>query len=141
MLAHAQVLRRVQRLLPAGIDTVALLPAALPHGWERSPLSALPIRHDWRRGVIGLRLQAETAQALRMGDAGCLQAAQQSEAALAGTPRTRSYGPWQRLSNGTYWARSTDALLGVLLACADAEVWLLWQQPAAVDRRKDGWLR
>ncbi len=29
MRAHAQLHRRAQRLLPAGIDTVALLPAAL----------------------------------------------------------------------------------------------------------------
>ncbi|RYE88883.1 MAG: hypothetical protein EOO78_34195, partial [Oxalobacteraceae bacterium] len=76
MRAHAQLYRRAQRLLPAGIDTVALLPAALPQHWEASPLSALPLRRDGRRGVIGLRLHAVTVQALRLGGNGFLQAAQ-----------------------------------------------------------------
>ncbi|AKC78863.1 hypothetical protein XB05_09075 [Xanthomonas arboricola] len=140
MLAHAQLHRRAQRLLPAGIDTVALLPAALPQCWDASPLSALPLRRDGRRGVIGLRLHAGTAQALRLGGSGFLQAAQRQDAA-AGNARPRRYGPWQRLSNGSYWARSTDALLGVLLASEEAAVWLLWQQPAAAAPGNGGWLR
>ncbi|QBG88832.1 inner membrane CreD family protein [Xanthomonas oryzae] len=55
--------------------------------------------------------------------------------------RTRSDGPWQRLSNGRYWARSTDALLGVLLATEDAAVWLLWQQPETKVSHRGRWLR
>ncbi|GAE50396.1 hypothetical protein XPR_1675 [Xanthomonas arboricola pv. pruni MAFF 301420] len=88
------------------------------------------MRRDGRRGVIGLRLHAGTAQALRLRGSGFLQAAQRQDAA-ADNARPRRYGPWQRLSNGSYWARSTDALLGVLLASEEAAVWLLWQQPAA----------
>ncbi|CAD0318295.1 hypothetical protein [Xanthomonas hortorum] len=140
MLAHAQVHRRAQRLLPAGIDTVALLPAAPLQQWECSPLSALPLGREGRRGVIGLRLHADTAQALRKGGSGFLQAAQQQDT-LSGKLPTRRYGPWQRLSNGSYWARSTDALLGVLLATDEAAVWLLWQQPAAATTGNGGWLR
>ncbi|MCC8555842.1 hypothetical protein LN543_19260, partial [Xanthomonas hortorum pv. gardneri] len=81
-----------------------------------SPLSALPLGREGRGGVIGLRLHAATAQA-------------------------RSYGPWQRLNNGSYWARSTDALLGVLLAADEAAVWLLWQQPDAAGPGNGRWLR
>ncbi|AEQ95770.1 inner membrane CreD family protein [Xanthomonas oryzae pv. oryzicola] len=55
--------------------------------------------------------------------------------------RARSDGPWQRLSNGRYWARSTDALLGVLLATDDAAVWLLWQQPETKVSHRGHWLR
>ncbi|MEG8119946.1 hypothetical protein G3N74_22560, partial [Xanthomonas hortorum pv. gardneri] len=75
MLAHAQVHRRAQRLLPAGIDTVALLSAAPLQRWECSPLSALPLGREGRGGVIGLRLHAGTAQAPRTGGGGVLQAA------------------------------------------------------------------
>lgn len=71
MRAHAQVYRRAQRLLPAGIDTVALLPAAPLSQWEGSPLSALPLAREGRRGVIGLRLHARTAQALRVDAVFC----------------------------------------------------------------------
>lgn len=140
MLAHAQVHRRAQRLLPAGIDTVALLPAAPLQRWECSPLSALPLGREGRGGVIGLRLHAATAQALRTGGAGFLKAAQQHKA-RPGTAPTRSYGPWQRLNNGSYWTRSTDALLGVLLAAEEAAVWLLWQHPDAAGPCNDRWLR
>lgn len=67
MLAQAHLHRRAQRLPPAGIDTVALLPAALPHAWESSALSALPLNRDRRGGVVGLQLHARTAQHLRIG--------------------------------------------------------------------------
>ncbi|MCC4615396.1 hypothetical protein LL972_05065 [Xanthomonas campestris pv. asclepiadis] len=140
MRTHAQLHRRAQRLLPAGIDTVALLPAALPQPWEASPLSALPLRRDGRRGVIGLRLHAGTAQALRVDGSRFLQAAHQQDV-QADSARQRRYGPWQHLSNGSYWARSTDALLGVLLTTDEAAVWLLWQQPAAAAAVTGGWLR
>ncbi|APP85528.1 hypothetical protein ABQZ99_007230 [Xanthomonas hortorum pv. vitians] len=140
MLAHAQVHRRAQRLLPAGIDTVALLPAAPLQRWECSPLSALPLGREGRGGVIGLRLHAATAQALRTGGTGFLQAAQQHKAP-PGTAPTRSYAPWQRLNNGSYWTRSTDALLGVLLAADEAAVWLSWQQPDAAGPGNGRWLR
>ncbi|MCL1500087.1 hypothetical protein A7D16_11770 [Xanthomonas nasturtii] len=140
MMAHAQLHRRAQRLLPAGIDTVALLPAALPQPWERSALSALPLHRDGRRGVVGLQMHADTAQALRVGGHAFLQAAPQQHTP-ASKARTRSYGPWQRLSNGSYWARSTDALLGVLLATEEAVVWLLWQQPEPGAAPHGRWLR
>ncbi|OLI90193.1 inner membrane CreD family protein [Xanthomonas oryzae] len=55
--------------------------------------------------------------------------------------RTRSDGPRQRLSNGRYWARSTDALLGMLLATEDAAVWLLRQQPQTKVLHHWHWLR
>ncbi|MGV7194002.1 hypothetical protein [Xanthomonas axonopodis] len=137
MRAHAQVMRRAQRLLPAGIDTVALLPAAPPQ-WDCSPLSALPLACEGRRGVIGLRLHARTVQALRTHGSAFLQ--RQRQAQPTGTP-VRGYGPWQRLSNGSYWVRSSDALLGVLVAQDEAAVWLLWQQPASTARAHGGWLR
>ncbi|MEA9564697.1 MULTISPECIES: hypothetical protein [unclassified Xanthomonas] len=140
MRAHAQVYRRAQRLLPAGIDTVALLPAAPLSQWEGSPLSALPLAREGRRGVIGLRLHARTAQALRVDGCSFLQASRQQQAP-APDARVRGYGPWQRLSNGSYWARSTDALLGVLVAQEEAAVWLMWQQPGNAAQRHDGWLR
>ncbi|MBV6814801.1 hypothetical protein ACE15N_14205 [Xanthomonas campestris pv. passiflorae] len=140
MLAQARLHRRAQRLLPAGIETVALLPAALPGSWESSALSALPLNRDRRRGVVGLQLHARTAQQLRIGGHAFLQAAAQQHP-RAGNPRTRSYGPWQRLGNGSYWARSTDALLGVLLATDEAAVWLLWQQPQTRVWNHGHWLR
>jgi hypothetical protein len=140
MTAHAQFYRRAQRLLPAGIDTVALLPAALPHSWEGSALSALPLHRDGRHGVVGLQMHARTAQQLRTGGHVFLQAALQRHTS-PGSTRTRSYGPWQRLSNGSYWARSTDALLGVLLGTEEAAVWLLWQQPEAGIWSHGRWLR
>ncbi|MBB4756318.1 hypothetical protein GGR60_003015 [Xanthomonas arboricola] len=140
MFAHARLHRRAQRLLPAGIDTVALLPAALPQAWEASPLSALPLHRDGRRGVIGLRLHPGTAQALRLDGSRFLQAAQRQDVP-ADSALQRCYGPWQRLSNGSYWARSTDALRGVLLASEEAAVWLLWQQPAAPAAVNGRWLR
>ncbi|WP_115554211.1 hypothetical protein [Xanthomonas arboricola] len=140
MRVHAQVYRRAQRLLPAGIDTVALLPAALLSQWEGSPLSALPLAREGRRGVIGMRLHARTAQALRVDGCSFLQASRQQQAP-APDARMRGYGPWQRLSNGSYWARSTDALLGVLVAQEEAAVWLMWQQPGNAAQRHDGWLR
>ncbi|MGD6477427.1 hypothetical protein VWQ19_05970 [Xanthomonas citri pv. citri] len=139
MLAQAHLHRRAQRLLPAGIDTVALLPAALPHAWESSALSALPLNRDRRGGVVGLQLHARTAQHLRIGGHAFLQAAAQH--IRAGNPWARSYGPWQRLSNGSYWARSTDALLEVLLATDEAAVWLLWQQPQTRVWNHGHWLR
>ncbi|KQR13629.1 MULTISPECIES: hypothetical protein [Xanthomonas] len=140
MRVHAQVYRRAQRLLPAGIDTVALLPAAPLSQWEGSPLSALPLAREGRRGVIGMRLHARTAQALRVDGCSFLQASRQQQAP-APDARVRGYGPWQRLSNGSYWARSTDALLGVLVAQEEAAVWLVWQQPGNAAQRHDGWLR
>ncbi|MEA9580355.1 hypothetical protein VC218_16075 [Xanthomonas nasturtii] len=139
MRVHAQVYRRAQRLLPAGIDTVALLPAAPLSQWEGSPLSALPLAREGRRGVIGLRLHARTAQALRVDGCSFLQASRQQ--APAPDARVRGYEPWHRLSNGSYWARSTDALLGVLVAQEEAAVWLMWQQPGNAAQRHDGWLR
>lgn len=84
MLAHAQVHRRAQRLLPAGIDTVALLSAAPLQRWECSPLSALPLGREGRGGVIGLRLHAATAQALRTGGAGFAGGAAAQSAAWHG---------------------------------------------------------
>ncbi|WP_115047459.1 hypothetical protein [Xanthomonas arboricola] len=138
MLAHARLHRRAQRLLPAGIATVALLPAALPQAWEASPLSALPLCRDGRRGVIGLRLHPDIAQALRTHGYALLQALRQAQPV---GPGGRGYGPWQRLSNGSCWARSTDALLGVLVAQDDAAVWLLWQQPLRTAAGHHRWLR
>lgn len=139
MRAHAQLHRRAQRLPPAGIDTVALLPAALPQYWDASPLSALPLRRDGRRGVIGLRLHAGTAQALRLGGSGFLQAAQRQDAAAdnASAPLRAVAAVEQR----QLLARSTDALLGVLLASEEAAVWLPWQQPALATHGNGGWLR
>ncbi|EGD08949.1 hypothetical protein [Xanthomonas vesicatoria] len=140
MSVQAQVYRRAQRLLPAGIDTVALLPAAPLSQWECSPLSALPLACEGRRGVIGLRLHARTAQALRADGCGFLQATRRQQASSQDAC-VRSYGPWQRLSSGSYWARSRDALLGVLVAQEDAAVWLMWQQPGNATQRHGGWLR
>ncbi|MCC4621581.1 hypothetical protein LL965_16375 [Xanthomonas cassavae CFBP 4642] len=139
MRTQGQVVRRAQRLPPAGIETVALLPAAPPHCWECSALSALSLAGQGRRGVIGLRLHECTAQALRSGGSAFLQASRQQ--LQAGAAALRRYGPWQRLSNGSYWARSSDALLGVLVAAEDAAVWLMWQQPVATQRRHRSWLR
>lgn len=139
MRAQAQLVRRAQRLLPAGIDTVALLPAALPQQWEGSALSALPWAGQGRGGVIGLRLHDRTAEDLRTGGCNFLQASrQQMTQGEAGLPR---YRPWQRLSNGSYWTRSNDALLGVLVAAEASAVWLMWQQPCPMQQRHGSWLR
>ncbi|XUP35077.1 hypothetical protein WAE31_11535 (plasmid) [Xanthomonas axonopodis pv. vasculorum] len=140
MLAYAQLHRCAQRLLPAGIDTVALLPAALPHSWERSALLALPLNRDRRHGAVGLRIHACTVQQLRIGRHAFLQAAAQQHT-RTGNAWAPSDGPWQRLRNGSHWARSTDALLGVLLAIDEAAVWLLWQQPQTRVSNHGHWLR
>ncbi|WP_372393401.1 hypothetical protein ACCQ05_07530 [Xanthomonas sp. NCPPB 3582] len=139
MRTQGQLVRRAQRLLPAGIETVALLPAAPPLAWECSALSALPLAGQGRRGVIGLRLHQGTVQAVRSGGCAFLQASRQQ--LQAGATVQRRYGPWQRLSDGSYWARSSDALLGVLVAAEEAAVWLMWQQPVATQRRHPSWLR
>ncbi|KIQ24473.1 hypothetical protein [Xanthomonas campestris] len=136
MLMRSQLHRRAQRLLPAGIETVALLSAASPHQWEGSPLSALPLPTAGRRGWIGMALHARTDEGVRRDGANALQQLQ----CASPRPPLRQYLPWQRLSNGSYWARSSDALLGVLLVVEDAAVWLLWQQPAAAACTQS-WLR
>ncbi|KGT84133.1 hypothetical protein OC00_10050, partial [Xanthomonas vasicola] len=105
-----------------------------------SALSALPLNRDGRHGVLRLQMHARTAQTLRTGAQALLQAAPHRHT-FPGNTRTRSYGPWQRLRNGNYWARSTDGLLGVLLGIEEAAVWLLWQQPGAKVLHHGHWLR
>ena len=67
MLMRSQLHRRAQRLLPAGIETVALLSAAPPHQWECSPLSALPLPAAGRRGWIGMALHEESMMDHKLG--------------------------------------------------------------------------
>lgn len=121
---HKRVLRRAQRLLPAGLAAVAMLPP--PAGrWEASPLSRLQWTGAPRRGLLGLRLEPSVATAL--ADRGLDWLREQ-----CGTGAdTAHYGDWQALAGGEdlYWTRSASGALALLLDARQASAWLLWQDP------------
>jgi len=124
---HVRVLRRAQRVLPAGLAAVALLPP--PAGrWESSPLSRLRLAPgSSRRGGLGLRLAPNVATALIAGGLEWLRQQRGNDTEAA------RYGDWQVLGTGQdlYWTRSASGALALLLDARQAGAWLLWQEPEA----------
>lgn len=121
---HVRILRRAQRLLPAGLAAVAMLPP--PAGrWEASPLSRLRWAAASRRGVLGLRLEPQVTATLVARGLDWLREQRGSDADPA------CYGDWQALAagQGLYWTRSASGALALLLDARQASAWLLWQEP------------
>lgn len=109
--------RRVRRLLPAGVETQAVLPPADPACWGTSPLSRLPLGGG-RRGMVGLRLTAACAAQFP-------RATGREPQPLA-RPR---YLAWQRLpAHRGFWCRSAEGDLAVRVDPAQAAVWLFWHE-------------
>jgi hypothetical protein len=114
-----QVLRRAQRLLPAGLQVIGLLPA-MPDRWEASALAGVRLGRSPRGGVLGLRLRP-----LCSGLPGTA-----ADAAVPGIPVDRAgYGPWRTLarSQGLYWVEAACGGRAMLLDAPQARAWLLWQ--------------
>lgn len=109
--------RRVRRLLPAGLETAAVLPPPDPACWATSPLSRLPLGGG-RHGMVGLRLTAACAARL--------PEAVKRPGRDAAAPR---YLDWQVLpGRGGLWCRSAEGALAVLADPAQATAWLFWQE-------------
>lgn len=109
--------RRVRRLLPAGLETVAVLPPPDPDCWATSPLSRLPLGGG-RRGMVGVRLAAACAARFAGGS--------HVPDSAAMPPR---YLAWQSLPGQRgFWCRSVEGELAVLVDPPQAVAWLLWQQ-------------
>ncbi|MDG2525604.1 hypothetical protein P6166_09580 [Stenotrophomonas sp. HITSZ_GD] len=109
--------RRVRRLLPAELETMAVLPPSDSACWATSPLSRLPLGGG-RRGRVGLRLTA--ACAARLPEA-VKRPGRDAEA-----PR---YLGWQVLpGRGGLWCRSAEGAFAVLADPAQAKAWLFWQE-------------
>ncbi|WP_140718970.1 MULTISPECIES: hypothetical protein [Gammaproteobacteria] len=123
--AHVRLLRRVRRLLPTALATVAMLAPADAVCWERSPLSRLRLRSGGR-GAIGLRLERRAAAALRERGTDWLRRA------TAPSPGdTSPYSDWRCLrAHGrcVFWSEREDARLALLLDPADGCLWLFWQE-------------
>ncbi|KRG49278.1 hypothetical protein ARC20_00065 [Stenotrophomonas panacihumi] len=112
--------RRVRRLLPAGLETVAVLPPRDPGCWATSPLSRLPLGGG-RRGMVGLRLSEACAARLPEAAKATRRDAQ--------APR---YLGWQALpGRGGLWCRSEGGALAVLVDPGRALAWLFWQEQVA----------
>ncbi|HYG06597.1 MAG TPA: hypothetical protein VD865_09305 [Stenotrophomonas sp.] len=105
--------------MPAGLETIGLLPPPDPQRWETSPLSRLAL--GARRGMVGLRLAAQVAAELR--EQGVRQWHGRGDA-------TGSHGCWHwwPMPGGAFWGCTDDRRLGLLLDARREAAWLFWQE-------------
>ncbi|HEY0332628.1 MAG TPA: hypothetical protein VGC74_02825 [Stenotrophomonas sp.] len=135
MFTSARVLRRVRRLLPAGLATVALLPPP-SDCWEASPLSRLRLGTSLGRGVLGLQLDAAAARHVLAGGAAWLHEVAQratpgpcaGSTACAGSADP-GFINWQPMGceQELLWGQSADGHRALLLEARRARGWLFWQ--------------
>ena len=112
--------RRLRGLLPAEVQTIAVLAPQDAGCWGTSPFSCLPLTGG-RQGGVALRLAAGwAAEVCRRGLSGA--------AGWLGADAPR-YLTWQALTlPGTVWCRSEDGRLALLVDAGDGVAWLFWQE-------------